>query len=535
MKRIQGQPAFVMIETEERRFEDINPIPMKEDSAVWEDVRVSVVPEGKGISVYLQADRAKVTFLRLRFPHSFPDGCLFLGDAWERGYGDLEWRGLVPARIMPWYFLAHYAGETTGGGVRVRPGAFVSFQVDGKGITLIADVRNGGCGVNLGGRKLKVCEFVSEHYIGLSAFSAAKRFCRLMCDDGILPAEPVYGGNNWYYTYGDSSQDQILQDARYIAALSEGAEGSAPYMVVDDGWQVRHRLGQYNGGPWDRGNEKFPDMAGLAAGIREAGCRPGIWLRPLSVEEDSVPTDWLLRHRNGEGTLDPSVPETLEYIAGMFRRIADWGYTLIKHDFTTVDIFGLWGKEMTPSVTRGDFHFADRTKTSAEIVTNLYRTILMASNADIMGCNCVGHLGAGLMHLQRVGDDTSGIYWDRVRQMGVNSLAFRLPQHNVFFAVDGDCVGLTDKIDFEKNRQWLDLLSRSGTPLFVSVCPGTLGPEEYRQVAEALRRNSLQREQMEPLDWFDTVSPCRFLVDGEIYQYDWYTVDGKENFGYHEQ
>ena len=28
-----------------------------------------------------------------------------LGDHWERGYGDLAWRGIEPERIMPWYML----------------------------------------------------------------------------------------------------------------------------------------------------------------------------------------------------------------------------------------------------------------------------------------------------------------------------------------------------------------------------------------------------------------------------------------------
>jgi len=44
--------------------------------------------------------------------------------------------------------------------------------------------------------------------------------------------------------------------------------------------------------------------------------------------------------------------------------------------------------------------------------------------------------------------------------MGVNTLAFRLAQHNAFYMVDADCVGiLGDNIPWEKNRQWLALLS----------------------------------------------------------------------------
>ena len=36
------------------------------------------------------------------------------------------------------------------------------------------------------------------------------------------------------------------------------------------------------------------------------------------------------------------------------------------------------------------------------------------------------------MHLNRTGDDTSGRIWSVPDEMGVNTLAFRLPQHNTF-------------------------------------------------------------------------------------------------------
>ena len=33
-----------------------------------------------------------------------------------------------------------------------------------------------------------------------------------MCDDGALPEKPIYGGNNWYYAYGNSSDEEILRE-----------------------------------------------------------------------------------------------------------------------------------------------------------------------------------------------------------------------------------------------------------------------------------------------------------------------------------
>lgn len=60
-------------------------------------------------------------------------------------------------------------------------------------------------------------------------------------------------------------------------------------MVIDDCWQEHHRLDEYNGGPWRKGNEKFPDMAELAARIKEKGARAGIWVRLLLNEDEKFP------------------------------------------------------------------------------------------------------------------------------------------------------------------------------------------------------------------------------------------------------
>ena len=67
-------------------------------------------------------------------------------------------------------------------------------------------------------------------------------------------------------------------------------------------------------------------------------------------------------------TLDPSVPEVLEVIKKDVRCFREWGYQLLKHDFSTFDLFGKWGFE--PGFRTPDVHFADRTKTTAEIIKN---------------------------------------------------------------------------------------------------------------------------------------------------------------------
>ena len=88
--------------------------------------------------------------------------------------------------------------------------------------------------------------------------------------------------------------------------------------------------------------------------------------------------------------------------------------------------------------------------------------------------------------------------------MGVNTLAFRMPQHEAFFAADADCVGLTHDIPWALNAQWLDLLARSGTPLFVSAAREAVGPAQEKALRAAFALASQPQPAGEPLDWLNT-------------------------------
>ncbi len=181
-------------------------------------------------------------------------------------------------------------------------------------------------------------------------------------------------------------------------------------------------------------------------------------------------------------------------------------------------------------ITHADgWHFYDRGMTSAEIVKRLYEEIYDASrcrDAIVIGCNTIGHLGAGLMHLNRTADDTSGRSWERTRRMGVNTLAFRLPQHGTFFHIDADCVGVIGKIPWSKNRQWADVIVQSGTPLFVSVKPGILSPQEMEDMQQLMLEASEQKHHKIPLDWQETDCPQVWAEGGDMAAYDWFEDEG---------
>lgn len=486
----------------------------------YQDITIRFEERDGGLAVSLQADSSPVCFVKLRWNIPLPKEARFSGGAWERGYGDLEWRCVIPERMFPWFCYMTWAENTAAYGVKTLPRALCNFRTDEGGITLFLDVRCGGSGVLLKGRNLEAATILSRPYAGISPFEAASRFCGEMCREAIFPTRPVYGSNNWYYAYGDSSHDQILKDTDYLASLTKGLD-NPPFMVIDDGWQEPHVVGGYNGGPWRTGNAKFPDMGDLAAGIRERGAKPGIWVRFLTNQDPSIPDNWRLSRENTY--LDPSHPGVLDYIQEDIRTITGWGYELIKHDYSTWDIFGRWGMEMITDVTTGGWRFYDTSRTTAEIITAFYRIIHeTAQGALIIGCNTIGHLGTGLMELNRTGDDTSGYIWEKTRRLGVNTIAYTLPLHKKFFDIDADCVGITGEIPWEMNRQWLSLLAQSGTPLFVSAKPGVLNDRQNAELAAAYARASVQQDQAEPLDWLNTVYPSEWRINGETVRFDWY-------------
>jgi alpha-galactosidase len=268
--------------------------------------------------------------------------------------------------------------------------------------------------------------------------------------------------------------------------------------------------------------------------MKKKGTRPGIWVRYLIDEHKDIPQckpEWYYEHN--DKVLDPSVPEVIEYVKNVTKMIRDWGYDLIKHDYSTYDIFGAFTPWMTyGKVTKDGWHFHDRSRTSAEIVVDFYKAIQEAAGDDciIIGCNTVSHLCAGIHQLNRTGDDTSGYDWSRTRKMGVNTLAFRLMQNGTFYMADADCVGVTGAISWSLNRLWLDVLSKSASPLFVSCKPGILNESELTELKEAWKINSVQENDCRPLDWMENKYPAYWLIDGKETYYNWYEENGIDSF-----
>lgn len=482
---------------------------------------VETHPEYGRLKISVGSPGGETAWVLLRWRGDLPRGVLLLGDHWERGYGDLEWRGMVPERPMPWYFLLCDGEATHGYGVMTNAASMCFWTADASGISLWLDLRCGGLPVRPGLRTIEAATVIArEGRKSESPFAAANALCRTLCRKSRLTPLPTYGGNNWYYAYGKSSHEQILVDATLISRLA--ADENRPFMVIDSGWEPRD--GQ-RGGELET-NDRFPNMPRLADQISDVGAQPGIWIRPLLTRGEE-PRTWRLPTGRFTATevpvLDPTVPEAAERITLHIRTLVEWGYRLIKHDFTTYDLLARWGFEMGVRVTADGWAFTDRSRTTAEVISDLYRVMREAAGEEtlLLGCNTVGHLAAGLFEVQRTGDDTSGRKWERTRKMGVNSLAFRMPQQGAFFDCDADCVGLTERVPWPLNRQWLDVLSRSGTSLFVSADPDVVGSAQETDLKMAFARAARRQAPAEPVDWMETTCPRIWRFGEETAEYDW--------------
>ena len=119
-----------------------------------QSVEVEAAPVNDELPIRISAPKDALTHLHLRWTASVSGSLLCLGDAWERSYGDLAWRSLVPERPMPWYFATWDGLATHAYGVKTGPRALCFWQLDREGVSLWLDVSNGGNGVMLGERSL---------------------------------------------------------------------------------------------------------------------------------------------------------------------------------------------------------------------------------------------------------------------------------------------------------------------------------------------------------------------------------------------
>lgn len=491
------------------------------------DVKYDYVVSQHSAKVVVYPSGSPVKYLKLRFRGDFSCVDKVYGDQWERSSEGayLEWRSVMPSRALPWFCFVKQGERIACYGVKTGADCFAFWQVDAHGVTLFMNLCSGNEGTDLKS-PITACEVVELFgNEGEDPYKLAKRFSAMLCDSPVLPNEPIFGVNNWYWAYGHISKDTISTETDYLLEMCDGTK-HRPYMIIDDGWQLNRTYdkGAYIGGPWTA-NDRFGSMADTADMIHRKGAKAGIWFRPL-LTLGNIPEAAKLTTASGGIILDPSHPYTLERVFSDASTIRSWGYDLIKHDFTTIDITGispLTSERQTALMCHTDRRFYDNTSTTATIIKNLYKTVQNAvGTTDVIGCNTVGHLTAGIHSTYRVGNDTSGRSFEWSRRLGVNSV-MRLPQNDTFYRADPDCAAFTERVDHDINLDYLEMCAITGMTTLASVTPGILTPERMKRINEIYRMADEDTRRFGIAHYTDNANPEIFVSeDGSTTRsFDW--------------
>lgn len=266
-----------------------------------------------------------------------------------------------------------------------------------------------------------------------------------------VPDHVPTGWCSWYYFYNTVSEADVVANLAEMAREGHPAE----YVQIDDGYQSFT-------GDWLVPNAKFPSgMKALADRIREAGYRPGLWLAPLILNEDSVALrehpEMVLKTHEGEtvfvptwlgrsAILDCTHPATEAWLRNVIRTVVrEWGYVYLKLDACSY---------AARPATQVAYH--ERGTTGP---MNLRRgfEIIREEAGDgtfILGCTC--HFGpvVGLVDAMRVGPDVKETWQAGPNPSVKHAMRLTLQRnwmHMRWWANDPDCLIVRDT-DTELNE-----------------------------------------------------------------------------------
>ena len=287
-------------------------------------------------------------------------------------------------------------GELHDGTFRVRTGS--------SGVELVIEAFLGGVVVPAGSRR-------QLHSVSIAVGSAGQHgelLDRWATDLGrastARAAAPFQvGWCSWYHYFAD------IDERALDSNLELGSHWPFEVFQLDDGYQTHI-------GDWLGTNGSFSsDLPSIAARIRAAGRRPGIWLAPFLAHPGSNVhrrhPEWIARMPNDPdapvpgmindiwdgvvNVLDTSNPEVLEHLESVAAELVGAGFTYLKLDFTYAPSF--------------DGRYADSTLTPAQRVRAGYDAIRRGAGEETFILGCGAPLGAcvGAVDGMRIGPDVA--------------------------------------------------------------------------------------------------------------------------------
>ena len=286
-------------------------------------------------------------------------------------------------------------------------------------------------------------------------------------DKTIFPLPPS-GWCSWYFYYQHVNDEEVRRNARWIAENLK--DYGAQYVQVDDGWQAEPRGSR----DWTIIRPLFPrGMADLASYIKSLGLKPGIWIAPHGQSNEEVvknhPGVFMLKPDGtsasssweGKWLVDPTAPETMNYLHNLFTTLTKWGYEYFKID----------GQPTVVSEFRRSIPFMKNAQETDD-VADLYRNTLAPIRAAIgptsylLGCWGIPLEGIGYMNGSRTGGDVV-LSWDSFfTALSCTNRYYFL--HNVVWYCDPDVMILRSPMTMDQARVWATLQGLTGQALLTS-------------------------------------------------------------------
>jgi hypothetical protein len=311
---------------------------------------------------------------------------------------------------------------------------------------------------------------------------------------------PPSGWCSWYFFYQEINENEIKITARWIAENLK--DHGVHYVQIDDGWQGTGRgLGENR--DWSTINNRFPGgMDGLAAYIKRLGLKPGIWLAPHGQSNESVVKNhagvFLMKPDGttasstweGKFLVDPSTPESQQYLKDLFTKLSRWGYEYFKID----------GQPIVVREYRNKKSFM---KNPSDDTDGLYRETLKSIREGIgpdrylLGCWVVPLEGVGLMNGSRIGADVLP-NWDGFKFAMRATMQYYF-LHNVAWYADPDVFIVRAPLPLEQARAWATLQGLTGQAALTSDRLVDLSPERVE-----LMKRVYPAVDIRPLDLFSS-------------------------------
>lgn len=279
---------------------------------------------------------------------------------------------------------------------------------------------------------------------------------------------PPSGWCTWYYYYQQINENEVRQNTRWIAENLK--DYGAQYVQIDDGWQGTGRVYTRD---WTNVSDKFPGgMDKLAAYIKSTGLTPGIWIAPHGQSNDAVvknlPAIFLTKPDGssasetweGRYLIDPSIPESQQYMKDLFTKLKGWGYEYFKID----------GQPIVVNEYRNKKSFM---KKQVDDTVGMYRETLasireaIGPHCYLLGCWGMPIEGVGIMNGSRTGGDVV-LDWAGGFMLSMRATMQNYYLHNVVWYTDADTMLVRSPLTLDQARAWATLQGLTGQAILDS-------------------------------------------------------------------